>query len=536
MLSFTTPGFLWLLTLAVPLIALHFLRRRQPEHHVAGLFLWRRSQRHIAERRQLISTILLALQLLLLAVVTALLSGASWGEREPLERIIIVDTSASMLASAPGGTPASRAPALITKLTRDVDTALVVQAGLTPTVGSEPLTFGAAGSDIAAAVRVGLAAIPGAVVHIITDQEFTLVSTDDLAAAGLAVHNLGGTGRDNVGITALDVSGDSILAVLSSNMPVPTTVDVALYTGSAIVRTEQLVPARGSSGVPLLHGDAPGAWEVRIETGGGALEADDVAYYVNEPLIVVTNDDATVITRLLQALPNVERVYSGNPGRIASDVRLVQQNTPLEISPGSSVRFPVPGDDGEQHVIAAFTREHPLLRFVDLTNVAVHVPSTNELSVGDEWSVLARTASGVPLIQARARGGEWDIEFAFHPSESDLPLRTAFPAFFFNVVSEQQFSVLQPVGTDNVYTPGVQNGFAYNVLSPAETALASELSELAQREILAAVRAQRGVNLTPPAAAEWPVWPLALVLGILALEWALFVQAWPRRRVGTVEE
>ena len=535
MLSFASPSFLWLLALAVPLILLHFWRRRQPEQQVAGLFLWRRAQQHVAQRRQLISTILLLLQLFLLGVVTALLSGAQWGESEPTERLVVVDTSASMLADAPGGSPASRVPALLAELTQGVDASLVVQAGLRPVVASAPLMFGAADSDIAAAIRVGLAALPAGEVHIITDKAFTLQSAEQLAALGLVVHHLGAPGRNNIGITALDVSEHSLLAVLTSNFPVPMLAEVALHTGGTIDRTEQLVPANGSSGVQLFHGNAPGAWEVRIETGGGALAADDVVYYVNAPLVVVTNDSSTVLNRLLAALPGVEHVFSGNPGRIASDVRLVQQNTPLANNPGSSVRFPAAGDEGRQYVIETFVREHPLLRFVDLLNVAAHVPDTNVLSEGDEWEVLAQSAGGVPLIQARARGGEWDIEFAFHPTESDFPLRTAFPTFFYNVITAQQQSVLKPVGLDGIYTPGVHNGFAYNVLSPEVSALAPELSELTQREILSAVRAQRGVDLAPPAAAEWPVLPLALVVLILALEWSLYVQAWPRRQVGTVE-
>lgn len=535
MLSFTAPGFLWLLSAAIPLIALHFWRRRQPEQQVAGLFLWRRAQQHVAQRRQLIATILLLLQLLLLVIVTALLSGAQWGETKLTERLVIVDTSASMLATGPAGAPADRAPALVAELLQGATTSLVVQAGNTPTVGSSELQFGAARSDIAAAVRVGLAALPGAEVHVITDQEFTLLGEEQQAALGFIVHNLGNTTRENIGITALDVNEQALLVVLSSNRPVPTMAQVALHTSGSIDRVEQLVPANGSSGVQLFHGNSPGAWEVRIETGGGSLTADDVVYYLNEPVTVVTNDDAAVLNRLLNALPNVTHFFSANPSRVASDVRLVQQNTPLASATGSSVRFPAPGDEGEQYVIEAFVREHPLLRFADLANVAVHVPSTNTLSSGEGWEVLAQSASGVPLIQARARSNEWDVEFAFYPTESDFPLRTAFPTFFYNLITAQQLSVLKPLGTDGIYTPGVHGNFAYNVLSPEVTALGPELQVLTQHEILSAIRAQRGANFVPPATPEWPVWPLVLVLIILALEWSLYVQAWPRRQVGTVE-
>lgn len=533
MLSFAQPAFLWLLTLAVPFILLHFWRQRREERVVAGVFLWRRAQERTATRRRLVSTILLILQLLLLLIATLLLSGLRIGEGAAVRRVIVVDASVSMLADAPGGSPAARAPSAITEIANGATEHVVVRAGLVPQVTSS-IEFGDATADLAAAARVGLAALPGAELHVITDQSFTLRSAEELAETGVFIHDLlGGALRENVGITAVEVSDSVLFAVITNNSPRPREVPLTLRTERSAYHTTLLVPAGGSSGVNIPHGGDLGEFQLRI-TENDALAHDNAVFVLNEPAVVVTNDDSSVFSRLFAALPNVTSRYSQNPDRLAADVVFITSNTPLTDVAGSSVRFPVTGEPGERVLIGAYAREHPLLRFVDLANVSVHVPHNSTLH-GEGWDVLASSRDGEPLIQARAVDNGWHVAFAFHPAESDFPLRTAFPAFFYNLFNAVARSTIAPLGTGDVFEPGVYDGRAYNVLEPTETLLPTELSELTQREIMQAVRSQSAAVETAPVHSNWPFVLLLLIAALLLAEWLLAVQAWPRWRLGRVE-
>lgn len=533
MFSFAHPAFLWLLTLAIPFILLHFLRQRREERVVAGVFLWRRAQERTATRRRLISTILLILQLLLLLLATLLLSGLRIGEDAVVRRVIVVDASVSMLADAPGGSPASRVTSAIADLASGATEHLVVRAGLVPRVTPD-IEFGDATADLAAAARIGLAALPGAELHVITDQSFTLQSAEALANHGVFVHNvLGGALRENVGITAIELSDNVLFAVVTNNSPRPREVPLTLRTGRAAHHTTLLVPGGGSSGVSIPHGGDVGEFQLHI-TESDALAHDNAVFVLNEPAVVVTNDDSSVFSRLFAALPNVTSLFSPNPERLAADLVFVARDVPLPGAVSSTVRFPQAGEPGEQVLIGSYAREHPLLRFVDLTNVSVHVPSGMMLSA-EGWDVIASSRSGDPLIQVRLDETGWHVEFAFHPAESDFPLRTAFPAFFYNLLNAVSRSTLAPLGSDNVFEPGVHRGRAYNVLAATETLLPTELDDLTQRELMQAVRAQSGAETPVSDAARWPLILLLFIALLLLAEWLLAVQAWPRWRLGRVE-
>src|SRR5690606_22273532 len=87
-------------------------------------------------------------------------------------------------------------------------------------------------------------------------------------------------------------------------------------------------------------------------------------------------------------------------------------------------------------VVRDFDRAHPLLRFADLSEAIVGLDPAWEPWPADEegWRVLARTSDLTPVIRVREQG-PLALEFAFHPSQTDLTLRPAFPALFANVVA-----------------------------------------------------------------------------------------------------
>ncbi|MHC4821269.1 MAG: BatA domain-containing protein, partial [Planctomycetota bacterium] len=101
-MSFLAPGFLWLLGLSLPLIALYFFRQRQEDRVVPTNFLWVQAiqdTRTAAVWRKFLKSILLALQLIFLALLVLALSGATaslWDSGSNRLVVVLLDRSASM--------------------------------------------------------------------------------------------------------------------------------------------------------------------------------------------------------------------------------------------------------------------------------------------------------------------------------------------------------------------------------------------------------------------------------------------------------
>ena len=101
MIEFSNPGALWLLTLSIPLILLYLLKRRRRELIVPSTFLWKQALEDMRAEtpfQKLRSSLLLMLQLLILVLITAILSGPQFVTAASLSRrwILVMDCSASM--------------------------------------------------------------------------------------------------------------------------------------------------------------------------------------------------------------------------------------------------------------------------------------------------------------------------------------------------------------------------------------------------------------------------------------------------------
>src|SRR5580765_2638053 len=104
MVEFSNVSALWLLTLAIPLILLYLLKRRRRDIVVPSTLLWKQALEDIRADtpfQKLKSSLLLLLQLLILVLITAILSGPHLLSSASLSRqwILILDCSASMKAT-----------------------------------------------------------------------------------------------------------------------------------------------------------------------------------------------------------------------------------------------------------------------------------------------------------------------------------------------------------------------------------------------------------------------------------------------------
>ncbi|MBC8101814.1 MAG: hypothetical protein H7Z41_04420, partial [Cytophagales bacterium] len=121
------------------------------------------------------------------------------------------------------------------------------------------------------------------------------------------------------------------------------------------------------------------------------------------------------------------------------------------IRPGSA-SLPVlaaGGGESAQPAILDWSRTHPLMRFVDLANVAV---SRAYDAAPAPWAqMLAETDTG-PLIVAGERGDSRCVWVGFPLLESDMPLRVAFPIFLTNAL--EWLSAKPGAQTGGVIHPG----------------------------------------------------------------------------------
>ncbi len=457
-MTFLAPHALWLLALLPVVVALHYLRARRRQHDVAALFLWRRAQANSARRKRISPSWLLALQLLFVAVASLALAGPRSTAADDNGLIVVIDGSASMAAVAgadgSAGTRLDLAVGAARQRLAGRSRVALVRAGVAPRLlvpldaqQSELLTAldalraGDSQEDLLAAVDLGKGLLPDADVVVITDWP---------AELGQAEVVVVGEPVDNVGISAFDVGvGQAFVAVVASGR-LPAQVTVALFSaGRELARSTVLVPAGGSGSAtfPLLEDDGGplGVLEARILAPlPDALALDDVAFAGRRALTVATDDLYQPLLRALQAAPGVA-VFGATDARTAQvDLKVVSRYIPdteaafNALVPGDYLLFPPPARAPEYHVVRAQDRVEPLMRFVDLDDALVGLdPETPRWtnSEANGWQVLAQADDLTPLLRLRRTVTGSILQFAFHPSQSDVVLRPAFPALIANWVA-----------------------------------------------------------------------------------------------------
>ena len=209
---------------------------------------------------------------------------------------------------------------------------------------------------------------------------------------------------------------------------------------------------------------------------------------------------------------------------------LVSSNDPPEtLAPGRYLFFRPPSEEPRYQQIADWDRSDPLLRFVDLTGVTVGLPpeEADPVLPGGEWRVLAQTGDLSSAMLRLSEPGIEAVALRFHPSQTDLVRRVAFPILMTNLVDTFRGEPRLPLGTPLAGTgaratePGVYtvDGAPYSVslLSAEESRLVTS-SPTAQSGAADAQNAasggERGRNLG--------LWLTLVALIVLVGEWLLW--------------
>lgn len=482
--------------LAVPVIAMYFLRIRRRKVAVPSLMLWhalQKSERLASPFQRFRRHLLLLLQLLLLALLVLALSRPAIQTTASTYRsvVLVVDTSASM--GATDGEPTRLASAVVEakEVLGDFgpsDEVLVIEAGANTGVrvpftrdesqavaALDGLVASQAEGRLLEGVQLGLSLArsrPDVEVVVLSDGGSE--DLGELAPSHAKITYLRmGSRDDNAGILALDLRRSPsneldrqlFLTVQSfGDAPVEATVELYLDSDLLGLRNEVLQPDEPVSMVFDVAGDRSGILRAQLSVPGDLLPADDQAFAVlgraaTRDVLLVGGDALTA--RALRADP-----------RIALTV--TSQATPEDLARADAVLFsgPVPsGIDGLSYAvlgsgyggpatlgdpvplprIVGWQRTHPTLRFVDLANATI----ARAASVADLGGLVPIVDGDAgPLVLAGERQGGRVVQLAFDPFESDLPMRVAWPVFVLNTVgwlTEQQAgasdATLLPAGT-----------------------------------------------------------------------------------------
>lgn len=438
-LAFLAPQFLWAL-LALPVVVLlHFLRTRRRPRIVSALFLWRQASEAASVHRRFSPTWLLLLQLLFVTLAALALARPVVSMQGPPDQVVVIDASASMAARDPDGVRMDKARTVARSLLSGRRRSALVRAGLDATLtvpftasvnefGSALQTLTAAdrGADLERALSLARSLAPDGVIHLISDSP--------PPGGRFRYHPVGGDAV-NHGITAFETSlGQAYLAV-GSNDPRPQEVTVRLLrSDEELARSSVLVPAGGQANLTFPVTEGEGFLEARLEPpANDALDLDDVAYAGRRVLDVVVEQESGPLMRALDALAGVDyRV--GTAASAAADLTVLFGADPEELGDGNFLVFASRSEEPVYRNVRDWAQGDELLRFVDLREVVVGLSPDGPTEEPEGWEVLARAADLTPVLARRSGEAGTVVWAAFHPSQTDMVLRPAFPTFVANLI------------------------------------------------------------------------------------------------------
>ena len=484
-MSFFSPSAAWLFLLALPLVALYFLKLKRPRVTVPSLVLWRRvldDQRVNSPFQRFKRNLLLLLQLLLLLLlILAAMQPFFRGTGNRMARLpVLIDCSASMAAVEKRGGP--------TRLELAKERVSDMIAGLLPDQEMAIISF----SDTARQ-RSGFTNNTQLLRDALDDIEVEEVPSQIDHAFRMAR------------ALSRGVSFDEVMLLSDGNLPGRASMDLPFK-----VNYQQLAAAGANIGITTCSArrDRDEGWEIFVEVGasagadyGGALTMTSAGQ--KEPLAseLVTTKPGQAARLLLSVsgyeeqeltftlTPNaaVDAVESDNvaylrlpalralqvyvPETLSSFRHALASIDNLEVYPNQRNLPPgqfdlVIADDEESLALPArvqlklgqvpeplqtlvqveqksnqaidWKQDASLLKHVDFSNVVfLDQPIAEDFQPGVflnlGFEVLVYGSQGPLLLQER-QDEQLSIHALFHPDRSTFPFRVGFPVFVANVV------------------------------------------------------------------------------------------------------
>jgi hypothetical protein len=387
-------------------------------------------------------------------------------------------------------------------------------------------------ADLERALELARALAPEGEIHLFTDSP--------PPAGDFSYHGLAGDAR-NYGITTFDTGiGQAYLAV-SSNDRRPQELTLELFRDDQVIaRTTLVVPASGQANVTFPVEPASGFIAARLQVPAeDGLSLDDVAFAGQRQLQVVVEEPSGPVLKALAALAGVEARVVRQAERAAGDARVLFGDDPAELPDGDVLLFAAPAEEPVYRSIRDWAQGDELLRFVDLRDVVVGLSPDLDQEEQADWETLARASDLTPVLSRKTEDGRTIVRAAFHPSQTDLVLRPAFPALIANVMSSFRGAETVPLGSPlpagatfgrrevtRALEPGIYDTpggpVAASLLSVEETVLPGRpaASPVQPRATSAGRDGNRRLGLA--------LWLIAAAVAILLIEWL----AWARGSSG----
>lgn len=538
MIEFSNVSALWLLTLAVPLILLYLLKRRRRDVLVPSTMLWKKALEDIRADtpfQKLKSSLLLLLQLLILVLITAILSGPHLVSSASLsrQRILVLDCSASMKAT---DVKPSRFEEAKQKLLKAVDEIPGSDSVLLLAFSSETSIVQQNTNDLSQ-VRSKLNSLEAEDVAgdwsqltkilepllrnsppplVLIASDFANVPSNLLGAISFDPIIAGNSG-DNIGI----------MRVVSKPLPGSDKIQVLLY------QIKNFSKKTSASTLTLYANDSVmDSFEVKLGPGETLERTTEITVdqtikvlIEKKPNDVFTLDDDYVLIvdpvqpssvkleyenlflrKALAVLPSIKISNDGSLPimKIKSINEAGQSGIYFLSSKSAGTTVPVRWNDG-----------HPVLRFVDVGAWQIQNATAITPPVGAES--LVEISSGTIAYAAEDHGRKIVLGFALE--DSNLPLLAGFPVFLQNAIqwinedNEKPLTLItgEKLRKEGSYSSDGKEGYA-NFADAGESNIEPALPK--SKSDSSAALVQRKTDLGN--------WFLILATGIVMVEWWAF--------------
>lgn len=500
---------LWFLPAAGFIILLYLLKVRRREVRVPAKFLFpaiTTDVRANALFHRLRPNLLLFLQLLAaLLLLTALARPMIQAKGLPGQSVLVMDTSASMRARDVSPSRLDAAKNRIRRFVQELNPGeqlAIIEAGaqvrvLASLTSDKQKLLDAVNqiqpTDTAGSLDEALrlaAALVGksdeSRIVLLSDGAFPPVSDFSAGNAKLVFEALGSSGG-NLAISAMDVQersgGLEWFVGVRNYGSQPQKAILEFYAGGKLVDARPITVEAGQTiGQTLTAQQLPEPLEARLLVDD-ALDADNRAFRVGiaqKPVrVLLVGEGNFFLERALALEPNVkvdkapsvpesergERVGGGNYELVIFDrvapVSFKARAVVVVKAQGGPIA--ALGQPVRQPRVALWEREHPLMRYLELSNLLID--SAPRLTPAP-WAKPLAESQQTPLIVAGEHQGRRWVGIGWDVLESDFPLQPAFPIFLANLL---RWAVGEQGGTSDLT---VRTGVPFSlVVDPAETEL-----------------------------------------------------------------
>ncbi len=467
---------------SIPLILLlHSLRYRRRDVQVSTLFLWDQVLREAhggLGLRRLVQNLPLLLQILLALLLTLALANPALTKAvaQSKDIVLVLDISASMLTKTLQGRRFEQAQQRAVEVLQALPSGrrmALIAAGRQPRVVAffteekallrqaiTSLQATEAPGNMREAVLLALSFTQGRQtqeVVVIGDGAYRQIADLDLPRSRIRHIRVAG-GEDNVGITRLafrkvhddEQQYEVLLAVknfAASEWQAP--LQLTLRCRTLLEQQLSLGPGQEKVVVAAFKGPLKGVAKAELILED-ALDLDNRAYGVlaaeTQTWILLVGESNFFLEQLLTSLP---RVQVNVAPEVSQDMlpQLLEANQllifngvqPPPLQRGSYLLInTVPQDERlqtqgtvEQPQVIDWERQHPLLQFVDLTDLRIETSLALKPQAGARSLV---DAEGFSLLGVIEDPGLRVVTLGFDLMQSDLPMRVAFPVLINNVL------------------------------------------------------------------------------------------------------